>query len=110
MDCAFVGAGRVAERYAAEVEGPPLRLTAVCDPDGDRAERLATSDTDTGANEVGAAPAEVALAWNVRKSVVPVPSSPAPEHAVSNLTAARHWLDVDVMTRLDGFADPGFER
>ncbi|QLG28127.1 aldo/keto reductase [Halorarum halophilum] len=41
MDCAFVGAGAVAREYAAGLPDSPLRLTAVCDLDLDRATALA---------------------------------------------------------------------
>ncbi|MFA1611677.1 aldo/keto reductase [Halobellus rubicundus] len=43
MECAFVGAGAVAEKYAAGLDASPLELTAVCDLDAERAERLADS-------------------------------------------------------------------
>ncbi|MEF8840387.1 MAG: aldo/keto reductase [Haloarculaceae archaeon] len=62
------------------------------------------------ASDAGATPAEVVLAWNVRRGVVPIPSTTAPHHAVSNLAAARCRLDADAMARLDGLADPEFER
>ncbi|MFC6939176.1 aldo/keto reductase [Salinirubellus sp. GCM10025818] len=62
------------------------------------------------AEEVDATPAEVVLAWNVRRGVVPIPSTTDPEHATSNLAAARHRLGADEMTRLDALAEPGFER
>ena len=41
MQCAFVGAGAVAEAYAATLSASPLSLAAVCDTDADRAQRLA---------------------------------------------------------------------
>ena len=41
MNCLFVGAGAVADRYAAGLGNSPLSLTGVCDTDADRAERLA---------------------------------------------------------------------
>ncbi len=44
MNCAFVGAGAVAEKYAASLAGSSLELTAVCDLDADRAERLAAAN------------------------------------------------------------------
>ena len=62
------------------------------------------------ADEAGTTPAEAVLAWNVRRGVVPIPSTADPEHAVSNLAATRHRLDADAMARLDELADPGFER
>ncbi|MFB6157866.1 MAG: aldo/keto reductase [Haloferacaceae archaeon] len=48
MDCAFVGAGAVAGRYADALDGTDLRLTAVCDLDADRAAALA-ADRDAAA-------------------------------------------------------------
>jgi alcohol dehydrogenase (NADP+) len=48
VDCAFVGAGAVAEQYAAGLAESALDLRAVCDRDGDRARALA------GAHEVAA--------------------------------------------------------
>jgi diketogulonate reductase-like aldo/keto reductase/predicted dehydrogenase len=62
------------------------------------------------ASDAGTTPPEVVLAWNVRRGVVPIPSTTDPEHAVSNLAAARCRIDADAMARLDGLADPGFER
>ncbi|AQL42933.1 alcohol dehydrogenase [Halorientalis sp. IM1011] len=41
MNCLFVGAGAVADRYAAGLADGPLTLAGVCDTDGRRAERLA---------------------------------------------------------------------
>jgi alcohol dehydrogenase (NADP+) len=41
VNCAFVGAGAVAAKYAAGLEESSLRLTAVCDHDADRAHALA---------------------------------------------------------------------
>jgi alcohol dehydrogenase (NADP+) len=41
MECAFVGAGAVAEKYAAGLADSPLSLAAVCDLDPDRAASLA---------------------------------------------------------------------
>ncbi|MFB6211229.1 MAG: aldo/keto reductase [Halobacteriales archaeon] len=41
MDCAFVGAGAVADEYAAGLSATSLELTAVCDLDADRAQTLA---------------------------------------------------------------------
>jgi diketogulonate reductase-like aldo/keto reductase/predicted dehydrogenase len=41
VHCAFVGAGSIARRYAAHLEGSPLDLAAVCDLDGGRADALA---------------------------------------------------------------------
>jgi len=41
MQCAFVGAGAVARKYADALPGSPLDLVAVCDLDAERAEALA---------------------------------------------------------------------
>lgn len=41
---AFVGAGAVAEKYAAGLTESPLELTAVCDRDAERANRLAVAN------------------------------------------------------------------
>jgi diketogulonate reductase-like aldo/keto reductase/predicted dehydrogenase len=46
VDCAFVGAGHVAEEYAAGLPESPLRLIAVCDTHRERAESLAADCTD----------------------------------------------------------------
>jgi diketogulonate reductase-like aldo/keto reductase/predicted dehydrogenase len=62
------------------------------------------------AEAVGATPAEVILAWNVQRGVVPIPSSTDPEHVVSNLAAARLRLSEAHLGRLDALADPDFER
>lgn len=43
MDCAFVGAGSIAERYAAGLADSSLSLTAVCDLDRARAADLASA-------------------------------------------------------------------
>jgi diketogulonate reductase-like aldo/keto reductase/predicted dehydrogenase len=62
------------------------------------------------AADAGLTPAQAVLAWNVTSGVVPVPSSTTREHAVENLASARHRLDADALSRLDGLADPAFER
>ena len=49
VDCAFVGAGSVAERYAAGLAESSLRLVATCDHDSERADALATSVGDAAA-------------------------------------------------------------
>ena len=54
MDCAFVGAGAVAREYAAGLPGSPLRLTAVCDIDRDRATALADDRGATAYADLGA--------------------------------------------------------
>ncbi|MFC6787676.1 aldo/keto reductase [Halobaculum halobium] len=62
------------------------------------------------AAEADATPAEVILAWDVAAGVVPIPASTDREHVVSNLAAARLELTADQRARLDGLADPEFER
>lgn len=47
MECAFVGAGAVAEKYAAGLTDSPLELTAVCDRVADRANQLAAANGAT---------------------------------------------------------------
>jgi len=43
MECAFVGCGAVARKYATTVDDSPLTPTAVCDLDADRAASLAAA-------------------------------------------------------------------
>jgi len=43
VDCLFVGAGAVADQYAAGLDGSPLALAGVCDLDAERADRLASA-------------------------------------------------------------------
>jgi alcohol dehydrogenase (NADP+) len=62
------------------------------------------------AEAAGVSPAEAVLAWNVGRGVVPIPSSTDPDHVVSNIGAARIRLPAAAMSRLDGLADPRFER
>ena len=47
MDCAFVGAGAVAQKYADALDTSPLDLGAVCDLDPDRAAALADAHDAT---------------------------------------------------------------
>jgi alcohol dehydrogenase (NADP+) len=58
----------------------------------------------------GVAPAAVALAWQVDRGVVPIPSSTDAEHVVSNLAAARLRLTDDDRERIATLENPGFER
>jgi diketogulonate reductase-like aldo/keto reductase/predicted dehydrogenase len=62
------------------------------------------------AEGVDRSPAAVVLAWNVQRGVVPIPSSVDPDHVVANLAAARLRLPDAALNRLDGLADPDFER
>ncbi|WP_123619238.1 aldo/keto reductase [Halorubrum sp. CSM-61] len=59
MECAFVGAGSVARRYAAGIDGSRLELTAVCDLDAGRAHDLADRHDATAYADLGAMLAEV---------------------------------------------------
>ncbi|UIP00867.1 aldo/keto reductase [Halobaculum sp. CBA1158] len=62
------------------------------------------------ADEAGVSPAAAVLAWNVADGVVPIPASTDREHVVENLAAARVELTDARRARLDGLADPEFER
>jgi diketogulonate reductase-like aldo/keto reductase/predicted dehydrogenase len=53
VHCAFVGAGAVAEKYAAGLGESSLRLTAVCDREVDRARRLAADQDATAYADLG---------------------------------------------------------
>jgi len=58
----------------------------------------------------GISPAQAVLAWNVGDGVVPIPSSVDPDHVVENAAAAGVRLDEAERRRIDGLADPSFER
>ncbi|QWC19580.1 aldo/keto reductase [Halorubrum sp. 2020YC2] len=58
----------------------------------------------------GLSPAQVVLAWNASRGVVPIPSSTSEAHLVSNLAAGSARLPDDEVARIDGLRDPGFER
>jgi alcohol dehydrogenase (NADP+) len=58
----------------------------------------------------GLSPAEVVVAWNASSGVVPIPSSTAESHVVSNLTAGSVRLTADEVSRIDALCDPDFER
>jgi len=73
-------------------------------------ELLSDSVVESVAKTAGMTPAEILLAWHIERDVVPIPSTSAATHAVSNLAAARCRLDTAMMERLDQLADPGFER
>jgi predicted dehydrogenase len=55
VDCVFVGAGAVADQYAAGLDGSPLRLAGVCDLDTGRAERLAAAHGADAFTDLGSA-------------------------------------------------------
>ncbi|MFC4358621.1 aldo/keto reductase [Halobium salinum] len=57
-----------------------------------------------------ATPAQVVLAWNVGRGVVPIPSSVDAEHVVENAAAAGIRLTADERARVDALADPEFDR
>jgi alcohol dehydrogenase (NADP+) len=58
----------------------------------------------------GLSPAEVVVAWNVSRGVVPIPSSTAASHVVANLAAGSLRLTDDELSRIDALRDPDFER
>ncbi|WP_435094239.1 aldo/keto reductase [Halorubrum sp. N11] len=60
--------------------------------------------------ERGLSPAEVVIAWNVSRGVVPIPSSTAESHIVSNLAAGSVRLTASDVARVDALRDPDFER
>ena len=60
--------------------------------------------------ERGLSPAEVVIAWNASQGVVPIPSSTAESHVVSNLAAGSERLADDEIARIDALRDPDFER
>lgn len=55
-------------------------------------------------------PAQVVLAWNRARGVVPIPASTDRDHVVENLAAARIGLDDQEVSRIDALEDPEFER
>ncbi|MFC7324878.1 aldo/keto reductase [Halorubrum rutilum] len=58
----------------------------------------------------GLSPAEVVIAWNATRGVVPIPSSTTESHVVSNLAAGAARLTADEVARVDALHDPDFER
>jgi aryl-alcohol dehydrogenase-like predicted oxidoreductase len=69
---------------------------------------LAAADSPVAdiARELGATPAQVALAWLLQKSpvVLPIPGTKSVEHLTENLGAAGLTLSAEDMTRLDALA------
>ena len=69
---------------------------------------LAAPDSPVAAiaRELGATPAQVALAWLLQKSpvVLPIPGTKSVEHLTENLAAAQLSLSADDMGRLDALA------
>ena len=60
--------------------------------------------------ERGLSPAEVVIAWNAARGVVPIPSSTTESHVVANLAAGAVRLTGDEVARVDALRDPDFER
>jgi alcohol dehydrogenase (NADP+) len=58
----------------------------------------------------GLSPAEVVVAWNASRRVVPIPSSTSEPHVVANLAAGSVRLTADEIARIDALRDPDFER
>jgi aryl-alcohol dehydrogenase-like predicted oxidoreductase len=58
------------------------------------------------ADELGATPAQVALAWLLQKSpvVLPIPGTKSVEHLTENMGARGLVLSGDEMARLDALA------
>ena len=55
-------------------------------------------------------PAQVALAWQVTRGVVPIPASNEPPHVVANVAAAGRRLPPAAMARIDDLAGTEFDR
>jgi alcohol dehydrogenase (NADP+) len=55
-------------------------------------------------------PAQVALAWQITRGVVPIPASDDPAHVVANAAAAGRRLPPAAMARIDELAGTEFER
>jgi len=62
------------------------------------------------AAERGRSPAEVVMAWNVSRGIVPIPSSTTGEHVVANLHAGSLRLTRRECKRVASLEDPEFER
>ncbi|EMA61757.1 aldo/keto reductase [Halorubrum lipolyticum] len=60
--------------------------------------------------ERGISPAEVVIAWNASRGIVPIPSSTSESHVVSNLAAGGERLTAAELARIDALRDPDFER
>ncbi|MFW6318375.1 MAG: aldo/keto reductase, partial [Halorubrum sp.] len=65
---------------------------------------------DAIAADRGLSPAEVVVAWNASRGVVPIPSSTVEAHVTSNLGAGGVRLTADEIARIDALRDPDFER
>ncbi|MDS0300717.1 aldo/keto reductase [Halogeometricum sp. S1BR25-6] len=62
------------------------------------------------ADNCGVSPAQAALAWQVDRGVVPIPSSTDTDHVVENLAAARVEFTASDRERVASLVDPEFER
>ncbi|WP_370619851.1 aldo/keto reductase [Mumia qirimensis] len=60
------------------------------------------------ADELGATPAQVAVAWLLARSpvVLPIPGTTRVEHLEENVAAAGLALEPDHLRRLDALAEP----
>jgi alcohol dehydrogenase (NADP+) len=108
VNCAFVGAGAVAGKYATGLDGSTLDLTAVCDLDADRAERLAATHGATAYADLDAlldaedAPLVINLASHGAHASVTRRCLDADRHVFSEKPLA---IDADVAGDLVGFAE-----
>lgn len=108
MNVVFVGAGAVAEKYASGLAESELDLTAMCDPNGTRADRLAaahgaasyTDLDDLLASE--SAPLVVNLTSHGAHATVTERCLAADRHVFSEKPLA---LDADVATALVSTAE-----
>ncbi|WP_135806025.1 aldo/keto reductase [Halorussus marinus] len=109
------------EPSVVEVETHPLEprrdLVAFCHQRGIRVlahtplasgELVGNRTVASVAADAGVGPAQAALAWNVHRGVVPIPSSTDDDHLVENLAAGAVRLDAEQIARLDGLS--GAER
>ena len=71
---------------------------------------LEESVLETIGESHGLAPAQVVIAWNRTRGVVPIPSSTTPAHVVANLSAAGERLSARECERIEGLRAPDFER
>jgi diketogulonate reductase-like aldo/keto reductase/predicted dehydrogenase len=58
----------------------------------------------------GVSPAAIVLAWNIRRGVVPIPSSTQRDHIVGNIAAGQVDLTDNEIALIDELETPGFER
>lgn len=67
----------------------------------DERNRTIAAELDSIAAEIGARPAQVALAWMMRRNIIPIVGATRPEQLVENLAAGRLVLDDAIVARLD---------